>query len=76
MAQAQKQVPATVAIQGNFNPALLSGADPAAVVREATKLLHQMRGRNGHVFNLGHGVPPDAKMENLEALVGTVQNFA
>ena len=34
-----------------------------------------MRGVRGHIFNLGHGVPPDAKMENIEALVDTVQNF-
>jgi len=34
-----------------------------------------MRGRNGYIFNLGHGVPPDAKLENLDALVETVRNF-
>ena len=52
------------------------GAEPAAVAAETRRLLELMRGRNGYIFNLGHGVPPDAKMENLEALVSTVQNFA
>ena len=42
---------------------------------ETTRLLELMRGRDGYIFNLGHGVPPHAKMENLEALVSTVQNF-
>ena len=33
-------------------------------------------GRNGHVFNLGHGVIPAAKLECIKALVDTVRNFA
>ena len=28
-----------------------------------------MRGRPGHIFNLGHGVPPSAKLEYIESLV-------
>jgi uroporphyrinogen-III decarboxylase len=35
-----------------------------------------MRGSRGHIFNLGHGVPPDARLESLEALAAAVQNFA
>ena len=42
---------------------------------ETRRLLELMRGRNGYIFNLGHGVPPDARLENLEALAETVQNF-
>jgi uroporphyrinogen decarboxylase len=34
-----------------------------------------MLGRPGHIFNLGHGLPPGAKLENIEALVNTVKNF-
>jgi uroporphyrinogen-III decarboxylase len=34
-----------------------------------------MRGRPGHIFNLGHGVPPMAKLENIETLVETVRAF-
>ena len=33
-----------------------------------------MRGRNGYIFNLGHGVTPAAKLENIAALVETVRN--
>jgi uroporphyrinogen-III decarboxylase len=35
-----------------------------------------MRGHNGYIFNLGHGVPPEARLANLQTLAGTVQNFA
>lgn len=73
--EANKQLPARVAIQGNLAPELLADATTQQVTDAATRLLESMRNRNGYIFNLGHGVPPNAKMENLEALAGTVQNF-
>ena len=65
-------------MQGNLDPGLAGhGADAGdGGRRKRSRLLELMRGRDGYIFNLGHGVPPDAKMENLEALVSTVQNFA
>ncbi len=72
---AKRNLPADVAIQGNLSPDLLSDSEPATVVAQTTRLLEIMRGRAGYIFNLGHGVPPDAKLENLQALVSTVQNF-
>jgi len=35
----------------------------------------EMRDRPGYIFNLGHGVPPAAKLENIAALVETVRSF-
>jgi uroporphyrinogen decarboxylase len=75
LAEAVREIPAGVAVQGNLDPALLTDVEPAVVVRETTRMLDEMRGRDGYIFNLGHGVPPDAKMANLEALVQTVTNF-
>jgi uroporphyrinogen decarboxylase len=75
LAEARQHLPAHLALQGNLAPGLLDSGDPSMVVAEATRLLQLMRGRNGYIFNLGHGVPPHARMENLEALVRTVQNF-
>jgi uroporphyrinogen decarboxylase len=75
LADANEQLPGRLAIQGNLAPELLSDAQPAAVAAETSRLLELMRNRNGYIFNLGHGVPPNAKMENLEALASTVQNF-
>jgi uroporphyrinogen decarboxylase len=31
-----------------------------------------MRGANGHIFNLGHGILPQAKIGCVEALLDTV----
>ena len=68
------QLPASVAVQGNLDPALLLG-EPAAVTRAARDLLESMRGRPGHIVNLGHGVPPEARLDCLETLVSTVRQF-
>jgi uroporphyrinogen decarboxylase len=75
LGEANRQLPPEVAVQGNLRPDLLAGADAPTVAAQTRRLLELMRGRNGYIFNLGHGVPPEAKMENLEALAGTVQNF-
>ena len=76
LAEANRQLPARRGHPGQ------SGSRPAGRRgtaqrwrRKPRRLLELMRGRNGYIFNLGHGVPPDAKMENLEALADTVQNF-
>jgi uroporphyrinogen decarboxylase len=75
LAEARRILPENIGIQGNLNPALLAGAAPEKVSAETNRLLLEMSGRNGYIFNLGHGVPPAAKLENIAALVETVKNF-
>jgi uroporphyrinogen decarboxylase len=75
LAHARRLLPVDIALQGNLAPALLSDATPEVVAQETRAVLEAMRGRKGHVFNLGHGVPPNAKLENIAALVETVRNF-
>lgn len=76
LAEARKTVPADLALQGNLPPALLAEATPEVVAVETRKVLETMRGRPGHIFNLGHGLTPAAKLENIAALVETVKNHA
>ena len=71
---ARKLVPGNVALQGNLDPVLMN-TSPEIVTRETTRLLETMRGSNGHIFNLGHGIMPQAKLECVEALVSTVTNW-
>jgi uroporphyrinogen decarboxylase len=75
LGEANRQLPAELAVQGNLRPDLLAVAEGPVVAAQTSRLLELMRGRNGYIFNLGHGVPPEAKIENLEALVDTVQKF-
>jgi uroporphyrinogen decarboxylase len=61
-------------VQGNLDPSVLLG--PADLVRtRARDVLRRAGGRSGHIFNLGHGVPPDASVENLQLLVETVHSW-
>ncbi len=69
-----KEIPADVAVQGNLDPALLL-ATPEAAATETRKILEEMRGRNGFIFNLGHGVPADANIESIKAVAETVQKW-
>jgi uroporphyrinogen decarboxylase len=71
LAVVRRTLPANVAVQGNLDPVLLN-TTPAIVGREATRLLESLRGSAGHIFNLGHGILPQAKIECMETLVGTV----
>jgi uroporphyrinogen decarboxylase len=64
-----------VALQGNLDPVLLNST-PEIVRRETTRLLESMRGRTGHIVNLGHGILPEAKIENMSALVDTTVNWS
>ena len=75
LAGARQVIPEGIGLQGNLSPALISDATPEVVVRETKTILETMRGRHGHIFNLGHGVTPVAKLENIAALVETVRSF-
>lgn len=63
--------PETRAIQGNLDPAALL-APWEAVETEALDVLARAGGRDGHVFNLGHGVLPATPVETLQRLVDLV----
>ncbi len=74
LAEVAARLPGRVAVQGNLDPFLLT-TTPAIVAGETRRILRSMRGRAGHIFNLGHGVPPTAKLENIESLVSAVRSF-
>ena len=74
LADVRARLPDRVGVQGNLDPFLLT-TTPAVVAAETSRILRGMRGRPGHIFNLGHGVPPNAKLENIESLVSAVRSF-
>lgn len=71
LADLAERLPADLAVQGNLDPLLLEG-EPAVVRREARALIKSMRGRKGHIVNLGHGIRPTARIDAVEALVQAV----
>ena len=74
LAVVRRSLPANVGVQGNLDPVLLN-TTPEIVTRETRRLLEAMRGATGHIFNLGHGIMPQAKIECMQALVDTVTGW-
>ncbi len=59
------------AVQGNLDPYSLL-APREELKRRASAVLDSAAGRPGHIFNLGHGVFPDASVDQVRALVDHV----
>ena len=64
-----------VALQGNLDPTVLF-ADPAFVRAECERVLNDVGGRRGHIFNLGHGILPTTPVDNVIALVEAVHEIS
>ena len=75
LAKARKIIPSHLSMQGNLSPSHIAESTADVVAAETKKVLEVMRGRLGHIFNLGHGLTPAAKLENIAALVETVKGF-
>jgi uroporphyrinogen decarboxylase len=71
--EARRKLPQRVAIQGNLDPECLVNENPEQISARVTDLLDAMRGRNGYIFNLGHGLPPTARLENVQAIIDTIR---
>ena len=74
LSEVKATLPDDVAVQGNLDPVLMN-TTPELVQKAATNLLEEMRGFDGHIVNLGHGIMPHAKIECMQALVETVTSF-
>ena len=69
-----------VALQGNLDPATLYGR-PDAIRTEVRRALDSYRdgnggSREGHVFNLGHGMSPDMDPAHVAVLVDEVHAYS
>jgi uroporphyrinogen decarboxylase len=71
LAQARRRVGDRVALQGNLDPMALFGP-PAAIEREAARVLDAFGRGPGHVFNLGHGISQHTPPDHVHALVEAV----
>jgi len=71
----RRRVGAKVALQGNLDPAALSAA-PERVREDARRVLDAFGAAPGHVFNLGHGISPHARVDAVAALVDEVRTYS
>lgn len=73
LAEAAVRTRGAVALQGNLDPLALY-APPDLLVKEIHRVLGEAPAE-GHVFNLGHGILPDAPVEAVRLLVETVHRW-
>ncbi len=71
----RRQAGSTVTLQGNLDPTALT-TDVPTVRRLAREVLDELPDGRGHVFNLGHGVPPEARAECVGALTDFVHEYS
>jgi uroporphyrinogen decarboxylase len=62
-------------VQGNLDPALLSAEWPV-LEAEVRRVVDEGRAAAGHIFNLGHGVPPSADPDVLTRIVDLVKSLS
>lgn len=75
LAEAWDRLGNDVAVQGNFDPAILF-SNPAEIRRQAARILDRVRGRPGHIFNLGHGIMEHTPVDHVRALVDFVHEYS
>ena len=80
LGDAARRVGGKVALQGNLDPVTLY-AEPEAIRREVGRALDSYRdgnggSREGHVFNLGHGLSPDMSPDHVAAMVAAVHELS
>jgi len=68
LGEVRKKIGNKVALQGNLDPTVLY-APKEKIRKETVRVLQSFGKGNGHIFNLGHGIPPDVNPENAKALV-------
>ncbi len=70
----KKKLPAGIAVQGNLDPHILY-ADKKVIKERIHRLFERMRGENGFIFNLGHGIMPDIPFDHVKYAVGLIKDY-
>lgn len=70
--RARRELGAGCALQGNLDPTLLT-TTPEIVAAEVGRLRQSMSGSKNWIFNLGHGISPEARIDCVEALLTSLR---
>lgn len=65
-----------LALQGNLDPTTLNLNDSGIVRTRTREILDEMRDKNGFIFNLGHGILPQARIENVHTMLEEISRAA
>jgi len=70
----KQRLPQGVAVQGNLDPHILY-ADKKVIKERIYRLFDRMKGENGFIFNLGHGIMPDIPFDNVKYAVDIIKEY-
>nr|WP_262896190.1 uroporphyrinogen decarboxylase [Sphingobacterium faecale] len=70
----KKSLPAGIAVQGNLDPFIMY-ADKPVIKAKIHELFERMRGENGFICNLGHGIMPDMPFDHVKYAVEVIREF-
>ena len=71
---ALKNINSSIVMQGNLDPASLIPDYSPFLLDEVTSILETMKNKN-FIFNVGHGLTPDCKIENVKQVIKIVKEF-
>jgi len=73
--EGRRRIGDSFAVQGNMDPLLLNA--PYEVMTGAAKdIIDQGKQKRGHIFNLGHGLYPEASLDQLRRLTEYVHEYS
>lgn len=75
IAEGRRRLGGKYAVQGNLDPLVLTA--PQSVIEEyAAAIIDQGLEQPGFVFNLGHGLFPEASLDKLRELTGFIHQYS
>ena len=71
---AQKYINQNIIIQGNLDPASLI-PDQSKYLKKSVLSILEIMNKRKFIFNVGHGLTPDCKIENVKKVIEIVRNY-
>jgi len=75
IAEARKNIPKNIAVQGNLDSFFLF-RDRKTLMNEVDRILLSMQDHQGFIFNLGHGVMPETPEDAIKSVIDRVHCFS
>ena len=73
--EARRRTGDAVGLQGNLDPWAVALAPWEVVEQKTRAVLESNAGRDGHVFNLGHGIRPETEPDTVKRIVDLVHEW-
>lgn len=70
----KRALPSGMAVQGNLDPFIMY-ADKPVIKKKILELFERMRGEDGFICNLGHGIMPDMPFDNVKYAFEVIKEF-